>query len=92
MTGPRGSHRIDPVAAYARSLGVPLRAIVIKEPEWQAAYGVAADGAVVVRPDGHVAWRLSRAAKSDGVEGNPPLAEILFRSAEPRTISSEGRT
>jgi hypothetical protein len=26
---------------------------------WCAAYGVSEDGAVLVRPDGHVAWRCS---------------------------------
>ena len=34
---------------------------------WQAAYGVDSDGAVLVRPDGHVAWR-SRSAASEPVE------------------------
>src|SRR5436190_22092168 len=34
---------------------------------WHAAYGVDADGAVLVRPDGHVAWR-SRSAASDPTE------------------------
>jgi hypothetical protein len=27
------------------------------EPQWPDLYGVAPDGAVLVRPDGHVAWR-----------------------------------
>jgi putative polyketide hydroxylase len=31
---------------------------------WPAAYGVAADGAVLVRPDGYVAWR-ARTAPAD---------------------------
>jgi hypothetical protein len=36
------------------------------DPEgwWREVYGVAADGAVLVRPDGHVGWR-SRAAADD---------------------------
>jgi hypothetical protein len=31
----------------------------VRDPEgrWPAAYGVETDGAVLVRPDGHVAWR-----------------------------------
>lgn len=31
----------------------------VRDPngQWQAAYGVEADGAVLVRPDGYVAWR-----------------------------------
>jgi putative polyketide hydroxylase len=34
------------------------------EGTWQDAYGVDVDGAVLVRPDGHVAWR-SRASVAD---------------------------
>jgi 2-polyprenyl-6-methoxyphenol hydroxylase-like FAD-dependent oxidoreductase len=30
---------------------------VISEPDWPALYGVEPTGAVLVRPDGHVAWR-----------------------------------
>ena len=57
MTGPRGSYCVDRAVATARSLAVPLRAFVISEPDWQVAYGIASDGAVLVRPDGHVGWR-----------------------------------
>ena len=35
----------------------PLRTIAIEDPGWRAAYGVEADGAVLVRPDGVIAWR-----------------------------------
>lgn len=34
--------------------------------DWNARYGIDADGAVLVRPDGHVAWR-SRGADSDAL-------------------------
>lgn len=37
---------------------------------WASLYGVQRDGAVLVRPDGHVAWRTARAAVD-------PLAELL---------------
>ena len=42
---------------------------------WQAAYGVGPDGAVLVRPDGFIAWRCAsapadlRAALADAVHG-----------------------
>jgi 2-polyprenyl-6-methoxyphenol hydroxylase-like FAD-dependent oxidoreductase len=43
--------------AAARSVGVSLDSHVLTEPEWPDLYGVSPDGAVLVRPDGHVAWR-----------------------------------
>jgi tetracenomycin A2 monooxygenase-dioxygenase len=33
------------------------KSVVIHEPEWPALYGISPEGAVMVRPDGHVAWR-----------------------------------
>ena len=41
--------------------------LVDPDGNWREAYGVDADGAVLVRPDGHVAWR-SRSAASDPAE------------------------
>ena len=41
----------------AATLRVPFRAEVIADPGWAELYGVGSQGAVLVRPDGHVAWR-----------------------------------
>ncbi|MEW9533797.1 FAD-dependent monooxygenase [Microbispora sp. NPDC049125] len=41
----------------SRTLGVPVDSHVIRDPGWPALYGVTPAGAVLVRPDGHVAWR-----------------------------------
>jgi hypothetical protein len=43
--------------AAAGNAGVPVDSHVLAEPSWAALYGIAPDGAVLVRPDGHVAWR-----------------------------------
>ena len=43
---------------------------VISEPGWPALYGVEPTGAVLVRPDGHVAWR----AVDDRVRERPPVS------------------
>jgi 2-polyprenyl-6-methoxyphenol hydroxylase-like FAD-dependent oxidoreductase len=50
----------------AQNLGVPLSTFTIgpggdfnsHEADWADLYGVALGGAVLVRPDGHVAWRI----------------------------------
>jgi len=65
FAGERGEAWRDAAHAVSASLGVPLTAYTvgaeadIRDPEgqWAPAYGVVADGAVLVRPDGHVAWR-----------------------------------
>jgi hypothetical protein len=36
---------------------VPLRTHAIAGHEWRSVYGIEPGGAVLVRPDGHVAWR-----------------------------------
>jgi putative polyketide hydroxylase len=51
------------VAAAARvetTTGIPVRAHLIEHERWHDLYGVDSGGAVLVRPDGHVAWRTAR--------------------------------
>ena len=65
FAGARGEPWCDAARAAAASLRIPLGALTIgpgadladPESEWALAYGIEADGAVLVRPDGHVAWR-----------------------------------
>ncbi|MFC4998047.1 FAD-dependent monooxygenase [Dactylosporangium cerinum] len=59
----------EPGSAWRDALrrpAVPVASHVMTDPGWPDLYGVAPDGAVLVRPDGHVAWR-SRTASSDPV-------------------------
>ena len=48
--------------------GIPLDVIVISDPEstWQRQSAVRDDGAVLVRPDHHVAWRSARGVPDPG--------------------------
>ena len=62
----------------------------IAEPEWPQLYGVTPAGAVLVRPDGHVAWR-SRTMPAP----NEPVPDVAVRAAlatatctEPADIAS----
>jgi 2-polyprenyl-6-methoxyphenol hydroxylase-like FAD-dependent oxidoreductase len=65
FAGERGVPWRDAARAVSAQLGVPISAYTVgaeadvRDPEgnWSEAYGVEADGAVLVRPDGHVAWR-----------------------------------
>jgi hypothetical protein len=45
--------------------------------DWHEVYGVEADGAVLVRPDGHVAWR-SRSGASDPAEVLRAALDCVF--------------
>lgn len=65
LAGPEGKGWDDAASAVARDLDLPLRAHVLQaagpvaDPErrFPAAYGISNAGAVLVRPDGVVAWR-----------------------------------
>jgi 2,4-dichlorophenol 6-monooxygenase len=79
LTGPTGRPWVDAVT----SLGLPyLKAVVVGEEDaqdlyfdWARAREVAEDGAVLVRPDGYVAWRSMTAEP----EARDQLAAVLTR-------------
>lgn len=63
LAGPDGSAWWDAARTAAAATGVPIDAYVIDRAgladlgDFCGAYGIGTDGAVLVRPDGHVAWR-----------------------------------
>jgi hypothetical protein len=69
-----------PLVAHAIGAGGPL---TDPDDTWQDAYEICDEGAVLVRPDGHVAWR------SRGASGDPARAivaamdGVLGRAAQP---------
>src|SRR5262245_30904491 len=83
LTGPAGEAWRTAGQWVADSLGIPLRSceigpngpLVDRTAEWEKLYGVGPRGAVLVRPDGHVAWRMPDA------ESNPEtrLAVAFYR-------------
>jgi 2-polyprenyl-6-methoxyphenol hydroxylase-like FAD-dependent oxidoreductase len=68
--------RPEPLAEAARSRGVPLRVVACDLPAVRAAYGA---DLVLVRPDGHVAWR------GDAPPPDPLALVDRVRGAESRT-------
>ena len=77
--------------SVARSLGVPLGAVMIGgaeladlSGEWLPKYGIDADGAVLVRPDGHIAWRSTGAAADAVATLEQVITRVLGLGAEDR--------
>ncbi len=83
LAGPSGGAWCEAAEHVVSSLGAPLRAYALgeggdlRDPEgaWPDVYGVEPDGAVLVRPDGHVAWR-SRGRAEDA----PGTLDCVLRS------------
>lgn len=66
--------------SLAAELSVPMTAHVIRDGDWSRLYGVDTDGAVLVRPDGYVAWRT--ASRVEAPLLRRALIEILRRDEE----------
>ena len=89
FAGARGEPWRDASRAAASSLRIPLGALTIgpdadiadPEGEWISAYGIEPDGAVLVRPDGHVAWRSRSGAARPQHELESAFRAMLGRSA-----------
>ncbi len=72
LAGCRGDDWRRAASALARPVRPKLEALTIGEGsdlgdvnDWQAAYEIDADGAVLVRPDGYVAWRCRSGAATE---------------------------
>jgi len=87
LTGGGGTRWRDAARAVAGARTVPLAAVAIgrggdlDDPDgaWTAAYGIEPDGAVLVRPDGHVAWRRPTRAADCQAELAGALDQVLGR-------------
>ncbi|MEU5987240.1 FAD-dependent monooxygenase [Streptomyces sp. NPDC047434] len=80
----------DAAGRVARELGVPLEAYRIgdgpaaelspaSDTDWAEAHGVTPDGAVLVRPDGFVAWRSEGPVADPAATLREALAAVLDR-------------
>jgi len=81
LAGASGQRWRDAAATAAQDLGVPLAACTVgpggdlgdEDGTWAQVYGIGPDGAVLIRPDGHVAWRSAAA----GTEPHAELVRVL---------------
>jgi putative polyketide hydroxylase len=75
----------EPAAAAARLLGIPLETVVVHarasfasaEHLWHAYFGIDSRRAVLLRPDGHIAWFTPEAASERTAVVAKQLARLL---------------
>jgi 2,4-dichlorophenol 6-monooxygenase len=82
LAGPRGRAWADAVAGLAppaiRCL-VAERDFADPEASWQRASEIGPDGALLVRPDQHVAWRAARAPQNPAADLAAAVRRVLSR-------------
>ena len=87
LAGPDGQPWCDAAARVAAALAAPLTthrvaddgSLVDRDRAFASVYGTGDQGAVVVRPDGIVAWRATAAAADPQAELEGVLRRLLFR-------------
>jgi hypothetical protein len=91
VTGTDGTAWHDAARNVSGALDIPLGVAAIGGPEiqvvsddWRSAYGIDADGAVLVRPDGHIAWRSASAAADATATLEQVIARVLALDVEER--------
>ena len=91
LVGVGGAPWRDAVRTIRRSLSVPLGVVTIGgaelanvSGEWRAKYGIDGDGAVLVRPNGHIAWRSTGAAADAAATLEQVIARVLGLGAKDR--------
>jgi hypothetical protein len=80
VTGPRGSEWLDAGMRVARDLNIPLRLESLPVDGASRGIEIGLRGAVLVRPDGHVAWRRPWLSPDPALDIKDALAAVLGRS------------
>jgi 2-polyprenyl-6-methoxyphenol hydroxylase-like FAD-dependent oxidoreductase len=76
LAGPAGDHWCEAARKVAVSRGMDLRAVRLSE-QWASSVNLHNDGAILVRPDGFIAWRASGIADAEVLD--TVLASITGR-------------
>jgi putative polyketide hydroxylase len=80
LTADPGASWREAAETAASTIGVPIASHVIREPEWPNLYGITPAGAVLVRPDGHVAWRCRTAPSAGELPARTQILTALSTS------------
>ena len=92
LTGPEGAAwaRAGTALEYEHALPLSVYRVGIDlldvEQKWPERYGVTAAGAVLLRPDGYIAWRARTAASSPKTILRDAFAKVLAR--DPATLAA----
>jgi len=91
VTGAHGEAWHDAARNVSCTLDIPLGVASIGGPEirvvsdeWRSVYGIDADGAVLVRPDGYIAWRSAGAAADVTATLEQVIGRVLALDVEER--------
>jgi putative polyketide hydroxylase len=97
LTGPEGAPWARAGTALAYNCGIPLSIYRVGadlldiDGKWAKRYGVTAAGAVLLRPDGYIAWRARTVTSSAATTLREALARIMFRSADTLAVPGAPR-
>ena len=97
LTGPCGQDWAEAARKVAADLGIPLDATVIGPPaeaadilgQWVGLSEITESGALLVRPDHHIAWRSSALSDSPAADLQAALRRILARDDTPATPADQ---
>jgi putative polyketide hydroxylase len=87
LAGPQAGAWTDAFGGAASELGVEVEAHTLGD-DFAEAYGVTASGAVLVRPDGYVAWRSGDDAGAAPARAAELLGSLLCRSGRPAAATA----
>jgi 2-polyprenyl-6-methoxyphenol hydroxylase-like FAD-dependent oxidoreductase len=80
LTAQPGAAWRNAAAAASRALGIPVTSHIITNPEWPGRYGITPAGTVLIRPDGHVAWRSHTMPQPGGLTPHDQVLAALKTS------------
>lgn len=81
LAGPEGGAWRQAAQAAAEQLQVKIEHHSISEPQFSEAYGISRSGAVLVRPDGFVAWRAAVSGNESAQHLARALSSVLCRDS-----------